>query len=405
MPSPHARPLQIALLAVVVIFGTWLRFPDDKSRERKGADEAAYEFYVTGIETTGWLGWPQLIDRYIRDLTEAKNPFLPPPTRWLFLMSASAIHRVTGASPLESVRWVAFASGVGILVLGTTVAWRIGGIGTALGTGGLVACSPLLIHMSHRAMIDGFFAFWTLVSLWGLWEALRAPQKKMWPVLFACGLAAMVLTKENAAFVSAAILVTLASNRWLQFGVVSKSLWIATFAGPLLGAIGLIVCAGGISPLVTSYQMNVAKSVVLPYAIQTGDGPWHRYLLDFILVSPVVTILALASIGATDWKNPAKKYFVCFVAVTYILMCQVRYGMNMRYGAIWEFPFCWFAFTMLAGFAERIRRFPVSPVLSVLVILVCASELRQYQVLFTGGNVYDPVPGALVQRLKMWKPH
>lgn len=404
MSLPRVRLLHFALLATVVLFGIWLRFPDDKSRERKGADEGTYEFYVGRIETTGWLGWPQLIDRYITDLNQAKNPYLPPPTRWLFLISSSAVHRATGATALESVRWISFLSGVGLLVISVVFSGRLGGIKTALGVGALVATSPLLIHMSHRAMIDGFFAFWATVTLWGAWECLKAPTNRIWLACYGLGLVAMVLTKENAAFVFVAIVAILGLNRWLKIGVVSTPMWITTFFAPLIGVVILILAAGGISPLVTSYRMNVAKSVVLPYAIQTGDGPWHRYLLDFILVSPIVTVLSLAALGATCWKDPGKRYLVCFVAVTYALMCQVRYGMNMRYGAIWEFPMCWLAFAMLMNFAERIKRWQTTYVAASFVALVCASELWQYRVLFAGGNVYDPVPGALVQRLKMWKP-
>ena len=42
-----------------------------------------------------------------------------------------------------------------------------------------------------------------------------------------------------------------------------------------------------------SIYVGVPKNLQLEYAILTGDGPWYRYLLDLMTVSPLVLILAL----------------------------------------------------------------------------------------------------------------
>ncbi|MEQ1859643.1 MAG: phospholipid carrier-dependent glycosyltransferase [Chthoniobacteraceae bacterium] len=415
---PERRAL-LVLLFLVLALGTWLRMPREQDR-RKGVDEAHYERYINALDQTGVLGWPSVHAGYIEEQKRQPHAFLPP-TRVLFLGSAKIVHAL-GVSALESIRVVSCAAGIAMLLIGTAFAWRNGGPGAALGVGALLACAPLLIHLSHRALIDGFFALWATVALWGFWESVRAPNPvaaplcgaptaqsavatphRGWLALYGVGLAAMVLTKENAAFAFIALVAIIALNRWLKVGSITREFLVVTVVAPALGAAVLIVAAGGIGPLLEAYRLNVEKSVILPYAIATGDGPWHRYLLDFILVSPAVTLLAVAAIGATPWTDPAKRCLVVFLLVSYAVM-QVRYGMNMRYGAMWALPMCWLAFTLLGTLAARFAGRWRTPALALAVAIVCALELHSYRTLFVVGKIYDPVAGALTQPLKMWKP-
>ncbi len=72
------------------------------------------------------------------------------------------------------------------------------------------------------------------------------------------------------------------------------------FIGPLFGVATLVLLAGGITKLITAYELSVTHNYQLVYAITTGDGPWHRYLVDLLLVSPVVTLLAVAALFRLD---------------------------------------------------------------------------------------------------------
>lgn len=395
-----ARPVLILTL-LVVAFGAWLRIPRHKDRVWVGTDEGYYSQYVDDLAAKSW---PQVLSEYIADEKKGGETKLPP-TRILFLGSALTIHALTGCESIEALRLISWASAIGTLIVCAVFVSRMSGPVTALAVTALLACSPLLIHLAHRALIDGYFAFTALLAVWGLWESLRAPADRRWLALYAAGLAAMVLTKENAAFAFVALLAIIALNRWLKVGTVTRPLLVVTFAAPALAAIVLIITAGGPGPLIEAYRLNATKSVVLPYAIQTGDGPWHRYLLDFLLVSPAVTLLAVAALAGTHWRDPAKRHLAIFILVSFALMAQVRYGMNMRYGAMWVLPLCWLAFNLLASLSEKIAPRFRTAALTAVVFIVCATELHSYHRLFVAGNIYDPVPGALAMPLKMWKPN
>ena len=159
----------------------------------------------------------------------------------------------------------------------------------------MVAFAPTQLHMSQHALVDGFFAFWALFTLWMLWEALREPHNWRWLFPYLFGLSLMVITKENAAFVYFAILVLIAANHWLKWGTVTRELLACTLIGPLLGFVILVFLAGGLETLRITNQLSVSKNYQLTYAIMTGDGPWHRYLVDLLLVSPIVLLLGYRS--------------------------------------------------------------------------------------------------------------
>jgi hypothetical protein len=97
-------------------------------------------------------------------------------------------------------------------------------------------------------------------------------------------------------------------NRWFRFGTITRSLWLVTLGGPLLGLVTLIFLCGSAETFVMTYRLVVSKAAVLPYAIATGDGPWYRYLVDLLLASPLVFLLAWAAIFRLNFADKASLY-------------------------------------------------------------------------------------------------
>src|SRR3989441_8480581 len=127
---------------------------------------------------------------------------------------------------------------------------------------------------------------------------------------------------------------------------------------------------------VQSYQLSVGKNFQLHYAILTGDGPWYRYLVDLLLVSPIVLILALGSIFRLDRTKKPELYMSIFIAASYLVMCNVKYGMNLRYANMWDMPLRFLAFSSLFTLVTPLRRYQ-NIVLGIAVALICAIEMRQ----------------------------
>lgn len=417
-PTRPRRSLPV-VLALVLLAGFFLRLPQslftadgaplaalrmlhpEPAFQGVGFDENLYRGYVDEVTRVGLSNYPDVVDHYI-EVQKTLTGSILPPMRFLYIFCGYAWHTLLGTETLQALHNVASLFSMLALLLATAFAWRLKGPDAALAVGALMAFAPMQLHMSQHALVDGFFAFWALLVLWTLWENLRAPRNWRWLVAYTIALALMVLTKENAAFVFFAVLVLLATNRWLQWGVVTRELLGCTFLGPLLGSVGLVFLAGGVDTLRTAYTLSVSKNYELAYAILTGDGPWHRYLIDLLLVSPIILLLALGAVFHLRRDKKPELFVTVFIASSYLVMCNLKYGMNLRYANMWDMPLRVLAFSQLAALVAPLRRYQ-TVVLLVAVAAICAVELRQYIILAVDYPLYELVTQGLLKALKILK--
>jgi 4-amino-4-deoxy-L-arabinose transferase-like glycosyltransferase len=366
-----------------------------------GFDEDLYRQYVESVEKLGLGSYPELVERYRQIQTKLAGSILPP-VRFLFIFAGYAWRSIFGNDALSALTDVASLFSILTFGLAVLFAWRIRGLAFAVIIAALTAFAPTQLHMSQHALVDGFFTFWALLSLWLLWESLRAPHSWQWLAGYVAALALLVLTKENSFFVWIAILALLLANRWLHFGTVTRELLIATVLGPFLGVIVLIFLAGGIGDLIATYQLSITKNYTLKYAIMTGDGPWHRYLIDLLMVSPVILLLALGSLFMLRRQDRAEWFFVVFIAASYLVMCNVKYGMNLRYTNMWDVPLRILAANSILTLSAKLPRYRQVATIAA-VALVCIVEFRQYIILFVNYPLYELVSEGLLRALKILK--
>src|SRR5207253_8369561 len=228
---------------------------------------------------------------------------------------------------------------------------------------------------------------------------LRGRRRDSWLIAYSLGLMLLVLTKENSLFVVFALVVLMIANHWLKFGSVTRELLTSTVLGPLLGIACLVLLAGGIDTLIATYKLSVAKNYTLTFAILTGDGPWYRYLVDLLLVSPVILILAISALFRLNRTMKAELFMSIFIAASYLVMCNIKYGMNLRYANMWDMPLRFLAISSLVSlFTPLGRRRNI--VIGVAITLLCFVEMRQYIILFVQFPLYELVSEGLLRALK-----
>jgi 4-amino-4-deoxy-L-arabinose transferase-like glycosyltransferase len=366
-----------------------------------GFDEGLYREYVNALSNGGLGSYPDIVQGYI-DVQKNLPGSILPPLRFLYIFTAYLWHSIIGSEALESLYQVASFFSMLTLGLAAFFAWRLRGATWALAVAALMAVAPAQIHMSQHALVDGFFTFWALLVLWLFWESLQAPRDWRWLVGYIFALALLILTKENSFFVWVALVVLLITNRWLHFGTVTRELVVATVLGPLLGAVALIFLAGGIGIFVQSYQLSVGKNFQLHYAILTGDGPWYRYLVDLLLVSPIVLILAFGTIFRLNRAMKPELFMSIFIAASYLVMCNVKYGMNLRYANMWDMPLRFLAFTEIVALAS-LAKYYRGAIIAGAVVSLAAIEFHQYIVLAVRYPLYELITHDLLQALQILK--
>lgn len=416
---PRSGRIDIVILTLLLALGIFLRLPHsvflggdnplhsleflhpEPKMNGIGFDEGLYRGYLNGIIDHGLGAYPEMVQEYIEVQGKMDQAILPP-VRFLYIFAGYVWHLCFGSDALASLRQVASFFSILAVILSGIFAWRLGGRATALAVTALMTCAPTQIHMSQHALIDGFFAFWALLCLWMLWENLQTGRDWRWILAYTVALALLVITKENSFFVWCGLVAVIVANRWLQLGTVRRELLLATIAGPLLGVVILVFLAGGLDNLIATYRLLVTKASVTPYSIMTGDGPWHRYLVDLLLVSPLVLLLALGTVFRLDRTKKPELYLSIFIAATYLIMCNVKYGMNLRYANMWDMPLRFLAFSQIGVLAALVPRYRT--LLTVILIgLVAGFELRQYFILTVQYPLYELITHDLLRALHILK--
>lgn len=366
-----------------------------------GFDEGLYQKYVNSSNKVGLGAYPQIVDVYIEQQKTLTGSILPP-LRFLYIFTSYVWGKLFGCSAIDALHQVASFFNILTLAIATLFAWRLRGPIWAIAVAALMAVAPTQLHMSQHALVDGFFTFWATLVLWLLWENLQTPRDWRWLVPYLLSLGLLVSTKENSAFVWFACVVLIVANRWLEFGTVTRELVVATLVGPLLGLVVLIFVAGGISTLLETYHLSVSKNFTLGYAIRTGDGPWYRYLVDLLLVSPIVLILAFGTIFRLNRTMKPELFMSIFIAASYLVMSNLKYGMNLRYANMWDLPLRFLAFSEIVWIASLVKRLQIAIIVTA-VVLLAAIEFHQYIVLAVRYPLYELITHDLLEALKILK--
>jgi len=366
-----------------------------------GFDEGLYQKYVNSSNKVGLGAYPQIVDVYIEQQKTLTGSILPP-LRFLYIFTSYVWGKLFGCSAIDALHQVASFFNILTLAIATLFAWRLRGPIWAIAVAALMAVAPTQLHMSQHALVDGFFTFWATLVLWLLWENLQAPRDWRWLVPYLLSFGLLVSTKENSAFVWFACVVLIVANRWLEFGTVTRELVVATLVGPLLGLVMLIFVAGGISTLLETYHLSVSKNFMLGYAIRTGDGPWYRYLVDLLLVSPIVLILAFGTIFRLNRTMKPELFMSIFIAASYLVMCNLKYGMNLRYANMWDLPLRFLAFSQIVWLASLAKQFR-GAIITGAIVFLAVIEFHQYIVLAVRYPLYELITHDLLEALKILK--
>lgn len=383
------------ILCALFALGAFLRIYPSSGFNHVGFDEHGYAVFVHQIQTVGLWNYDAVVQGYVERQYKIRDAVVPA-TRVGFLAPAAILADLCHLKPVPALRMTSAAAGVLLLLLSALFAYRLGGTTSMLGVAALMATAPLQIYLSQRSLLDGYFAFWAIAALWLAWENLQRPRHRGWLCAYTICLIILTLTKENAAFVVFAIFALFLLNRFLRIGTVTPQLLMATIIGPALAILILAALVGGIWEWVQFNRMFVAKSRTNFYSVLAQDGPWYRYAVDFVIVSPLLIAFACGRIFQINRADRAGTFMAAFLLLSLIPMAMVKYGISLRYAAFCDPPLCWLAWAQISALSKRFAGLRPALVASSLLLILCAVGINQYVRFFVTGKVYDPITAALV---------
>jgi hypothetical protein len=361
---------------------------------RHGGDCVRYITWSRVVAEKGLAAFPPLVQEY-------RNRWIgfPPPIRWSYLLMVAGVMRAW-PSPSDDYHPLVFISFVfGVLAFVPVWWWlrlRAPPPATVLAAL-LVTTAPVTRGMSKYPVVDAIQLTLALSLFAAIAEWLRSPRRSL---LYAIGgITLFVLSSREAAFVFLFAGTAMVVHERVQTGTLKwPPLW-AMFAGCSAMLLISAALAGGFG------QLFLLARDVVHGAMNTGNGAYvggayYRYLVDLMMVSPVVMVTAAVSAGWLRQKpdlKPITDQVLVATVVSLIFLSilpkTLRYVMVVDSGLR---IIC--ALTVWALYREGGRR----RILGVVVFLaLIAHDEALHALLFARDQVYDPVQWSIARQLRM----
>ena len=358
------------------------------------ADEGTYLHYAQELATTGLGGYRALFEEY---LGSSENWHYPPPIRAGFIVPTAGLVAMFGAS-FGVLTLLSLVSAVALVQVNFFFARRYFGMWPGLLIAALTGLSPLTLGLARRALQDSTVTFTMSLACWLLVECVVAekPRRRAW-LLFGGAFLVALLTKETALFLALPMVLFAAARARGERSGTKLAATAACLAGATLAALG-IYWALGLSPLrlLELFRGTVASSSSVAYMRLYGAGPWFRYLVDYLLVSPAPVLLAAAFLGILVARgrgaviSPATQFFLLLTAT--LLFEYSFFTKNLRYLHLLAVPLSVFA---ALAIVECAALFSTAGKRRVFLALAASGvlffELVSFDTLFLEGQVYDPI--------------
>lgn len=290
------RAEPIAAFALVALLAGILIGALDSAHYAPTSDDGYYLRYMSAVADGGPSVFPSLFERWNATPVDWVHP---PPTRIAFVIAAAGLSLLLGQS-LTTLSWLSLLSHLAW----TTSIWCFSrprlGAGFALALTALCGFSPLLMGLARLALMDSFACLTMTLALWSFLAALERPERHARKVAFGAAFALAILSKELSVFLLAPLTAMVLLERFERRAPLSLGAFALALAVPALACGGLFVAAaGGLQPLLTTTHKVLTTPATNRYALEYCSGPWYRYFIDYLALSPFPTIRRAASADAS----------------------------------------------------------------------------------------------------------
>jgi hypothetical protein len=397
--SPAGRRTCRVLFVLVLALVAWTATRDfPPVPEEPTGDEWYYLRYLQVVSARGLSEMHGLFERWNADTFDH---IFPSPLRVGFIATSVAWGRVVGVT-YRSLQTLSLVSLLLACVLNWIFARRHLGELRALLVAALVGFSPLLLGLSRRAFADGYAFLCSTAVIWLFLDALKDPGSAWKRLLFVVALAWTVLVKEHLVLLAFPLVAFLFFERWFR-GVPHDLLRYAidfAAAGILVAGV-LLLAAGGFTPLAATVRAVLESPASNEYAIKYGSGPWFSSVLDFLLLSPWPTLLAIggfwiAIARARSGSYERESVYFAFLCAGTLLALDL-FTKNVRYAAVLELPIRALAVFLVwdgARAAEARRRTLLA---CAVVALLCWLDVRGFRLFWVDVPGFDPVTTILAR--------
>ncbi|MFA5830818.1 MAG: glycosyltransferase family 39 protein [Candidatus Paceibacterota bacterium] len=362
-----------------------------------GYDETYYGKYTKTLNEQGISGIREIISAF----PEEKAAEAPPtPLRILFISASAGTCRILSVCGVENAAIISFLSGIALVLVSFLFFRKLFTEETAFFSASLIAISPLVLALSARALQDTFFTLIVMGCVLS-YHLCWTRKKTIDPIIFGLLLFAGFLTKETMAlFYPCFLVLGMYYRKQKNSHSPLLNIGLSLFFAPMAYFIAISWIAGGARVFLNYYLLWSERVVNVPYVIKFQQGAWFRYLVDFMLISPLTFFLAIMGITVptndkknANGRNISVLYFFSILAV----FSSFSAVYNLRMVIFLDVFIRALAVIGVIGVVSKIQniryRYFAATLLFAFIIIV---EFFQFSQLFVISSVYDPVTSALV---------
>lgn len=389
------QPLRWML--ILFIFGsllfTWNTLPtEDHHDQKKNSDEYFYLSYAKQISQTGLSGFKDLTTWYSQS---EKNRYHPSPLRAGYILLAVLFINIFGPT-FSALVILSFVS----LALSCLIFYHYAKKNfpehIALLFVFLMSASPLALGMSHVALSESLIYLLLGTSAWLFLDFLQRPTRKTLVILTSVLFFSLLVKETTCLFILFILIFSWLAKRKFSIKIAKKDLLILTIVPPLLTItfylflLGLENFALGLHSIYLTHFVDQANS----YALYFSSGPWYRYLVDFMIISPVMTTIAIGYSfhlivkEKPDWKAI---YFLIYSLVTFIPLSLLKHSKVVRFVVNLEMVIALFcAFAIVELLKEDLNQ-KKSIKAALILITIFIFSYHQFLTIFLSPFLLDPI--------------
>jgi 4-amino-4-deoxy-L-arabinose transferase-like glycosyltransferase len=351
-------------------------------------DEGYYWNYAVAIVDHGIGAFQSLATSYIQD---QKHWVFPPPTRIAFITLSSLFVGIFGRS-IHSLSYLSLF-GYSLFLIATFVFVRKhfnGGLALLVVTS--CAFSPLQMAMARRALTDAVTNALVILSIWLFFEVLREASR-LKTIVFVGVYSLTLLVKETSALVAVFFVIYFLFRRYVlqQSSSIRQILLAITLPFGIAGFLSIIAC-GSVESVSKIFSIILTSPASNQFAILAGNGPWFRYLLDYLLLSPWIFLLAVGFFFYTiSTRNQPEIIIYWFVYIVVSLFEFDFFTKNVRYAISFDMPLRLFAVLMLTNLVRSFSPERSLPILKAIVLFSALLDYFSFIDIFVVQDIYDPV--------------
>ncbi len=358
-----------------------------------GPDEIYYVKYARAVSEGGLTQIPSLFLSYMND---AQAQRFPHPGRVGHTLINALWCKVFGPT-YRSLAHLSFLCFVVFLFVSYYFAKKYCGIDAALVYALFLSSSPLIMASARRVLQDSMLNLFWALSFWFFLDYLMTRRRKMF-VWFCVAFTVALTVKEATApvwlfFAAAWLVFKFCYQRdlpWKDLGL----LFIPFGAALVL----YIVLLGGLNNFVTLVDF-VSGLAVMP----TSDfpdtyplfamGPWYKYVVDFLLLTPAETLLFIGYffyLLMVRKIDQVRAYALMFFGILFVFFSNLQHTKIVRFVMSLEIVVCLFAVFAIYQLFQFKNKHLTSSLVIILAFVIFLANILNYASLYCEMRIYDP---------------